>query len=62
VVIFRIADTRMDRAKRPEIALFASWATSQVIMASSVALSGPHVPTMDRNRVCPPGPVAALAA
>jgi diguanylate cyclase (GGDEF)-like protein len=47
VIIFRIADTRMDRAKRPEIALFASWATSQVIMASSVALSGgPHVPTM----------------
>jgi diguanylate cyclase (GGDEF)-like protein len=47
VVIFRIADSRMDRAKRPEIALFASWATSQVIMASSVALSGgPHVPTM----------------
>ena len=47
VVIFRIADTRMDRAKRPEYALLASWAISQVIMASSVALSGgPHVPTM----------------
>jgi diguanylate cyclase (GGDEF)-like protein len=47
VVIFRIADTRMDRAKRPESALFVSWAVSQVIMATSVALSGgPHVPTM----------------
>jgi hypothetical protein len=46
-VIFRITDTRMDRAKRPESALLASWATSQVIMAASVALSGgPHVPTM----------------
>jgi diguanylate cyclase (GGDEF)-like protein len=47
VVVFRIADTRMDRAKRPEYGLLASWAASQVIMASSVALSGgPHVPTM----------------
>jgi predicted signal transduction protein with EAL and GGDEF domain len=47
VVIFRIADTRMDHAKQPEYALLASWVTSQVIMASSVALSGgPHVPTM----------------
>jgi diguanylate cyclase (GGDEF)-like protein len=47
VVVFRIADTRMDRAKRPEYALLASWAGSQIIMASSVALSGgPHVPTM----------------
>ena len=47
VVIFRIADTRMDHAKRPEYALLASWAASQGIMASSVALSGgPHVPTM----------------
>jgi diguanylate cyclase (GGDEF)-like protein len=47
VVIFRIADTRMDEAKRPEYGLLASWAASQVIMASSVALSGgPHVSTM----------------
>ena len=47
VVIFRIADTRMDHVKQPEYALLASWVTSQVIMASSVALSGgPHVPTM----------------
>jgi len=46
-VIFRIADTQMERAKRPEYALLASWAGSQVIMAASVALSGgPHVPTM----------------
>jgi diguanylate cyclase (GGDEF)-like protein len=47
VIVFRIADGRMDRAKRPEYALLASWAGSQIIMASSVALSGgPHVPTM----------------
>jgi hypothetical protein len=46
-VVFRLADERMDHAKRPEYALLASWAGSQVIMASSVALSGgPHVPTM----------------
>jgi hypothetical protein len=47
VIVFRIADTRMDTARRPEYALLASWVASQVIMASSVALSGgPHVPTM----------------
>jgi diguanylate cyclase (GGDEF)-like protein len=47
VIVFRIADARMDRAKRPEYALLASWVGSQIIMASSVALSGgPHVPTM----------------
>jgi hypothetical protein len=46
LIVFRIADARMDRAKRPEYALLASWAGSQIIMASSVALSGgPHVPT-----------------
>jgi diguanylate cyclase (GGDEF)-like protein len=47
VIVFRVADARMDRAKRPEYALLASWVGSQIIMASSVALSGgPHVPTM----------------
>jgi hypothetical protein len=47
VIVFRIADARMDRAKRPEYALLTSWVGSQIIMASSVALSGgPHVPTM----------------
>ena len=47
VIVFRIVDTRMDLVKQPEYALLASWAVSQVIMASSVALSGgPHVPTM----------------
>jgi diguanylate cyclase (GGDEF)-like protein len=46
-VVFRIADTRIGRARRPEYALLASWAASQLIMAASVALSGgPHVPTM----------------
>jgi len=46
VIIFRIADKRMDRAKRPEYALLASWAISQVIMASSVASAA--------ARTCPP--------
>jgi hypothetical protein len=44
---FRIADERMDKAKHPEYALLASWIASELIMASSVALSGgPHVATM----------------
>jgi diguanylate cyclase (GGDEF)-like protein len=47
VVVFRIGDARIPKAKRPEYLLLASWAASQVIMAASVALSGgPNVPTM----------------
>jgi diguanylate cyclase (GGDEF)-like protein len=47
VVVFRIGDARIPKAKRPEYLLLASWVGSQVIMAASVALSGgPHVPTM----------------
>ena len=46
VVGFRVADRQMPRMARPEYALFAAWAFSEVIMASSVALSGgPLVPT-----------------
>ena len=46
VVVFRLADTRMDRMQQPEYALFAAWAISEVIMALSVAVSGgPLVPT-----------------
>jgi diguanylate cyclase (GGDEF)-like protein len=44
---FRLAETRVERAKRPEYALFAAWAASQVTIAASVALTGgPAVPTM----------------
>jgi diguanylate cyclase (GGDEF)-like protein len=47
VVVFRIGDVRIPKARRPEYLLLASWVGSQVIMAASVALSGgPHVPTM----------------
>jgi diguanylate cyclase (GGDEF)-like protein len=44
---FRIADKRMERARHPEYALLVSWIASELIMATSVALSGgPHVATM----------------
>jgi diguanylate cyclase (GGDEF)-like protein len=47
VVVFRIADVRIPKLRRPEYALMASWVGSQIIMAASVALSGgPLVPTM----------------
>jgi diguanylate cyclase (GGDEF)-like protein len=43
---FRVADTKVARTRRPEYALFAAWAFSELVMAASVALSGgPHVPT-----------------
>ena len=43
---FAVADRRVPGMRRPEYALFAAWAFSEVIMASSVALSGgPLIPT-----------------
>ncbi len=46
-VVFRVAESVFDRLQRPEYALFAAWAASEVIMAVSVALSGgPTIPTM----------------
>jgi diguanylate cyclase (GGDEF)-like protein len=46
-VAFRIGDMRMPHVRHPEYALFASWATAQVIIAVSVALTGgPTVATM----------------
>jgi diguanylate cyclase (GGDEF)-like protein len=46
-VLFWWADKRMERMQRPEYAMFATWAASEVIIASSVALTGgPTVPTM----------------
>jgi diguanylate cyclase (GGDEF)-like protein len=45
--IFRLADSRIERVKRPEYAMFAAWAVSQVIIAGSVALTGgPRTATM----------------
>jgi len=47
VVVFRVGDVRIPKAKRPEYLLMASWVGSEIIMAASVAVSGgPHVPTM----------------
>jgi diguanylate cyclase (GGDEF)-like protein len=46
IVGFRVADAHMGGMRRPEYALFAAWAASELIMAVSVALSGgPLVPT-----------------
>jgi diguanylate cyclase (GGDEF)-like protein len=46
-VVFRVADTRIPGLARPEYAIFAAWAGSQVIIAASVAMSGgPLVATM----------------
>src|SRR3954451_23905749 len=45
--IFRLADSRIERATRPQYAIFAAWAGSQVIIAGSVALTGgPRTTTM----------------
>src|SRR3954470_2368738 len=45
--IFRLADARIERAKRPEYGMFAAWAVSQMIIAGSVALTGgPRTTTM----------------
>ena len=47
VVLFRFADTQIDRLERPEYWLLASWMASQTIVAVSVALTGgATVPTM----------------
>jgi diguanylate cyclase (GGDEF)-like protein len=39
-VIFMLADRQTGRVARPEYAMFAAWATSEVIIAASVALTG----------------------
>jgi diguanylate cyclase (GGDEF)-like protein len=39
-LLFRLAEARIDSARRPEFGLFAAWAASQVIIALSVALTG----------------------
>jgi diguanylate cyclase (GGDEF)-like protein len=58
-VLFRIADARIGETSRPEYALFAAWAGSQMIIAISVALTGgPLVPTMSWFAI----PVVTLGA
>jgi diguanylate cyclase (GGDEF)-like protein len=39
-VIFMLADRQTARVARPEYAMFAAWATSEVIIAASIALTG----------------------
>jgi diguanylate cyclase (GGDEF)-like protein len=39
-IIFTLADKRTARVARPEYAMFAAWATSEVIIAASIALTG----------------------
>lgn len=38
--IFRLAEARIERAKRPEYGLFAAWAASEVIIAGCTVLTG----------------------
>jgi diguanylate cyclase (GGDEF)-like protein len=46
-VVFAIADRRMPHATRPEYAIFAAWAGSEIIIAVAVAMTGgPNVPTI----------------
>jgi diguanylate cyclase (GGDEF)-like protein len=39
-ILFRLADERIERVRRPEYALFAAWTASQVIIGASVAITG----------------------
>jgi diguanylate cyclase (GGDEF)-like protein len=58
-VIFRVADSRIPGLDRPEYAIFAAWACSQIIIAVSVALTGgPEVATMSWFAI----PVVTLSA
>jgi diguanylate cyclase (GGDEF)-like protein len=46
-IVFKVADRHIHSTPRPEFAMFAAWAMSQVIIASSVALTGgPRVATL----------------
>jgi diguanylate cyclase (GGDEF)-like protein len=38
--VFRLADTRTDRASRPEYWMFGAWAAVEAIIAASVAMTG----------------------
>ena len=57
--LFSFADRAVPRLRRPEYAMFAAWAGSELIIAISVALTGgPTVPTMSWLAI----PVVTLAA
>jgi hypothetical protein len=50
-VLFRVADRHLEQFRRPENALFAAWAASQLIIAVSVALTaGPLCPRWPGSR------------
>jgi diguanylate cyclase (GGDEF)-like protein len=58
-VLFRTADSQMERLANPEYAIFAAWIGSQVIIGVSVALTGgPNVPTMSWFAI----PIVTLAS
>lgn len=58
-VLFRLAEARMPSMQRPEYAMFAAWAGSEVIIATSVALTGgPKVATMSWLAI----PIVTLAS
>jgi diguanylate cyclase (GGDEF)-like protein len=58
-VLFRIADSQIERLANPEYAIFAAWVGAQVIIAASVALTGgPNVPTMSWFAI----PIVTLAS
>jgi diguanylate cyclase (GGDEF)-like protein len=58
-VFFSLADKHMAGMRRPEYAMFAAWAASEVIIAVSVALTGgPTVPTMSWFAI----PIVSLAS
>jgi diguanylate cyclase (GGDEF)-like protein len=57
--LFKLADMRIDEARKPEYALFAAWVGSEVIIAASVALTGgPAMPTMSWLAI----PIVTLSA
>ena len=58
-VVFRVADSQIERLDNPEYAIFAAWVGAQVIIAASVALTGgPNVPTMSWFAI----PIVTLAS
>lgn len=58
-LVFKLADDHIEKVERPEYAMFAAWATSEVIIAVSVALcGGPTVATLSWLAI----PIVTLSA
>ena len=58
-VLFRVADSQIERLDHPENAIFAAWVGSQVVIAISVAMTGgPNVPTISWFAI----PIVTLAS